>query len=313
MSSVERRLEVAAHEIRGRRFLIERTSWRNHATLSYDVYDELTGLCLTPQSLNQPPTPQQLLDLITALSHARRDGTLDPFHHADRDVLTTILDQICPLGTDTDTDEDIAADTDADTDADVDANDPLTHQHPTTTTRATVTATATGTGRGGDVTAETTGRRAGDVLADGVLGPEPDASCQKITDVPLVGELGAHAFGRDIAMHVARLLRGPVTAMTFRENPWDRRPCPKAWFYEFDVADHRVEIACRETHHPLRRDSFTRYTLSLDGRPVPYQPNPYEAPAWQIAREIWIAWLDTATPPPALDPIRTEGRTTELD
>jgi hypothetical protein len=63
---------------------------------------------------------------------------------------------------------------------------------------------------------------------DRVPPPEPDARPVAITEHPLPGEYGAHAFGRDIGAQLSRRLNAPLTALIYRANPWERRR-DKVW------------------------------------------------------------------------------------
>lgn len=241
MSRVERCRHLATHQVRGRQLRVEVTEWADPAGVAFHVYDEVTGLCLTPRPLDHPPTGIVVRRILDDLADARRHATLDPFYT---------------------TDPELAAELDAVLDA---------------VTTAPPTPSAVGA----------------DPVEPPPAGPEPDACRVTIARRPSTGELGAQAFGRDIAEHLARLLHGPITSMLYRENPWDRRRCPCAWFYCLHVADRRIQITAYDTRHPLRRDSFTAYAVTLDDEPVPLELNKYEPAAWQLARAIWIATFDT--------------------
>ncbi|HSU36298.1 MAG TPA: hypothetical protein VLJ88_11630 [Propionibacteriaceae bacterium] len=125
--------------------------------------------------------------------------------------------------------------------------------------------------------------------------PEPDAYRTEIPLEPWPGEFGIHTFCRDIAAHLTRLLHGPATSLIYRENPWDRRPCPQAWFLDLHVADHLIHIVGYPSQRPLQQASSTTHALTLDGRPVEFERNYSESLAWQIARDIWTAAIDSPT------------------
>lgn len=122
--------------------------------------------------------------------------------------------------------------------------------------------------------------------------PEPDASRRQITARPLLGEYGIDTVGRQIAEHVAHLLAWPVTDLTIRENPWHRRPCPHASFYDLTCAGHHIRITLYEAFYPRRHDTYTAHAITLDGLPIPFHRLPVDPIAWQLAHAIWLAHLD---------------------
>ncbi|MET7397351.1 hypothetical protein ABZS66_28085 [Dactylosporangium sp. NPDC005572] len=127
--------------------------------------------------------------------------------------------------------------------------------------------------------------------------PEPpelaeDAYTMQITTEPTVGELGVHTFGRNIAVHVARLLDVPVATPVYRENRQDRRRLPKASTYALTAAAHTVLISMFDVKHALIRDTMPAYTIHLDGVRVPFELGSYRDVDWQLARTIWLAISD---------------------
>jgi hypothetical protein len=138
--------------------------------------------------------------------------------------------------------------------------------------------------------------------SDPIPAPEPDASCRPITSRPQLGEYGFDAVGRQIAEHLSRLLNAPVIDLVARENPWDRRDCPRASFWEMGCAGHRIRITSYDTRHPLRRGSYTAHAITLDNQPVEFQRLFNDSIAWQLAEAIWSAHLDLPAHPHPTQP-----------
>jgi hypothetical protein len=122
--------------------------------------------------------------------------------------------------------------------------------------------------------------------------PEPDAYRHEIPDQPDPGETGAEAFGRDIAREVALRLPPPLTGLLYRENPWDRRPCTQAQFYDITISGHHIRITTYQAPHPRYRETHTVFAISLDGQPIPFDRIPIDPLPRQIAYAIWDAHLD---------------------
>ena len=122
--------------------------------------------------------------------------------------------------------------------------------------------------------------------------PEPDAHSTPITDHPSPGEYGAHAFGRKLATHIARSLNTPVTALIHRENPWDRRACPHAQFWDLTAAGHEIRVTGYETPAPRSSGTYSAYAIHLDGQPVPFRRAPVDRLEIQLAYAIWSAHFD---------------------
>jgi hypothetical protein len=119
---------------------------------------------------------------------------------------------------------------------------------------------------------------------------EPDADTYPIHGEQRPGEPGTFTFARDLALYVEGELSSPVTDLVHRENPWSRRPCRKAWTYEFQVAAHRVVVTSFEATHPLHRGSFTRFAIAVDGHQTLFDPDTFTHPvSWQLARAIHAA------------------------
>jgi hypothetical protein len=135
----------------------------------------------------------------------------------------------------------------------------------------------------------------GNPLSAEVPAPEPDAFRTEIPLEPEPGECGINTFCRQIGAHLARLLHGPVTSLIYRENPWDRRTCPRAWFLNPHVADHLIHIAAYPTQRPLQHTASTTHALTLDGQPVAFERNYSESLTWQITRTIWAASIHSPT------------------
>jgi hypothetical protein len=122
---------------------------------------------------------------------------------------------------------------------------------------------------------------------------ELDADVYPIGGEYRLGEPGTFTFARDLALHLEGLLRGPVTGLLHRENPWYRRACAKAWTYECVVGGHRILVTSYETTAPLVRGPVTAYGVAIDGRTERFdRPNLSESLAWQLARHIWLTLTD---------------------
>lgn len=122
--------------------------------------------------------------------------------------------------------------------------------------------------------------------------PEPDSYRLDIPTQPRAGETGAECFVREIAMELSYRLPPPVTAMLYRENPWDRRPCPQASFYDITISGHQIHIAAYQARHPRDHLTHSRYAITLDGHPVPFERAPIDPLPRQMAYAIWSAHLD---------------------
>ncbi|GLY33420.1 hypothetical protein [Kineosporia sp. NBRC 101731] len=122
--------------------------------------------------------------------------------------------------------------------------------------------------------------------------PEPDASHTTIPLEPADDlECGAHSFARDIAAHLHRLIREPVTGISYRLNPWHRRLCPAASFTDITIAGHQVRITAW-TSYANRHYDDTTYAITLDGQALPFRRLPVDDLAAQLARTIWLHHLD---------------------
>lgn len=134
------------------------------------------------------------------------------------------------------------------------------------------------------------------VLPDQPPQIEPDASIHLLTGPPTAVEYGTHTFARDIARHVHTLLGGTISRLAVRENPWDRRPCPRASAYELTFTDrHHVPHTARVTAYDAARPlsgTLTEYALILDDTPIAFERESYQNIPWQLARAIWIAAMD---------------------
>lgn len=100
MSNIADRRVVQEIEVLGRTLRIERIVWRNSTGLSFDVYDDETGLCLTAESMDDWPTESDLLDLLAWLRDDLDGDTLD--HHftwgdgEDVEKLRQVVAQVPP-------------------------------------------------------------------------------------------------------------------------------------------------------------------------------------------------------------------------
>ncbi|GAB3259753.1 hypothetical protein [Kineosporia babensis] len=121
---------------------------------------------------------------------------------------------------------------------------------------------------------------------------EPDAS---ITVLPPrergLHECGAHDFEREVAAHLERLLRQPVTRLVHRENPWYRRVCPAATFTDITIGGHHVAITAWTSYEGRRYDP-TQYALTLDEQSLAFCRLPVDDLAGQLARAVWLHHLD---------------------
>jgi hypothetical protein len=118
---------------------------------------------------------------------------------------------------------------------------------------------------------------------------EPDAYTQQITVEPETGEYGVHTFGRDIAGHLARLLRTAVRPPVYRENRWDQPELPRASSYELTVDHHTVLITTFEVPGVLTSSTMPAWTIHLGGTRVPFEATSYRNVDWQLARNTWLA------------------------
>jgi hypothetical protein len=119
--------------------------------------------------------------------------------------------------------------------------------------------------------------------------PEPDATDREITLQPVQSESSATTVARDIATHLTHLLNTPVTRVALRENPWGRRRCPVAWFYDVTCGGHHIRITAFETRHPLLGDLYTTHAVFLDGQRIPFHRTLPDGLVVQLARAIWQA------------------------
>jgi hypothetical protein len=122
--------------------------------------------------------------------------------------------------------------------------------------------------------------------APGVPVLEPDAPTYDVPAQPRPGEPGAIEFARDISRWLVRLFDQPVEGITYRENPWDRRPCPRASQVEIAVAGHEIALVSYES----RDSDLTQYAVSVDGRPVSFafRRSMRNLP-WRLAVTAWRA------------------------
>jgi hypothetical protein len=128
---------------------------------------------------------------------------------------------------------------------------------------------------------------------DRVPTPEPDARPVAITEHPLPGEYGAHAFGRDIGAQLTRRLNAPLTALIYRANPWERRPCPHAQFWDYTIGGHQIRVTHYETR-PLHGLAIATFALHLDTQAVPFQRAPVDDLTLQLGYALWSAHFDLA-------------------
>ncbi|MFG1926838.1 hypothetical protein [Cryptosporangium sp. NPDC048952] len=123
---------------------------------------------------------------------------------------------------------------------------------------------------------------------------EPDATVHEITGDPQPGEPGSWKFARDIAFVLVLILPCRVTRLTERENPYDRRPCPRIWAYDAEFIcgrdhQHATRATLFDVYDPLVNTTMPGYGLSLDHRPVTFDPTSHHQLPWQIARAIRTA------------------------
>ena len=128
--------------------------------------------------------------------------------------------------------------------------------------------------------------------SDLIPAPEPDAFTRKIPTHPHPAETGAEALGRDIAHELLLRLPPPLTDLTYRENPWDRRPCPQAQFYDLTISGHQIRITAYQALSPHTRDTHTVFAITLDQHPVPFDRAPIDPLPRQLAYALWSAHLD---------------------
>jgi hypothetical protein len=136
-------------------------------------------------------------------------------------------------------------------------------------------------------------------FARGVPVLEPDALVLPVPAQPSDGEFGAQSFARDIARWMQRIFDWPVESVTYRENRWDHRPCPRAQSYEIVIVEsgvrHVVLVTAYDQLSPERTRTCTVHAISLDGRPVAFESLPSTRHlAWRLA---WAAWRATTTAP----------------
>ena len=83
--------------------------------------------------------------------------------------------------------------------------------------------------------------------------------------------------------------------MQVRQNPFDHRPCPRAWTYEITIAGHDVVVTAYEV--PTHGGTLTRHTITLDGHHVPFLVRrPAVHLIWQLALATWRATVHQAHP-----------------
>ena len=122
----------------------------------------------------------------------------------------------------------------------------------------------------------------------GVPTIEADARADEIPLAPRPGELGAHEYGRRIALWLARLFDAPIQSVTYRENPWDRRACPRAQTYEIRIKGHLVLVTSYDAPTRDGHGTTTAHAVHVDGQRVPFTPRPGAANVpWQLASAAW--------------------------
>jgi hypothetical protein len=91
MSTMEVPLEVV--EVRGRRFVILRSDWDGKAGgPSYDVRDEKTDLCLTPNPLREQPDAARVAELLDELAALFAAGeTSELWNHDDHYAIEEVV------------------------------------------------------------------------------------------------------------------------------------------------------------------------------------------------------------------------------
>jgi hypothetical protein len=131
------------------------------------------------------------------------------------------------------------------------------------------------------------GRRV--VLARGVPVLPDDALILPVPREPAVGEFGAVAFARDIAVWLSRLFDRTPDAVTYRESQWDRRPCPRVQVFEVAIAGHVIQVIAYDVLTPDGRDTLTAHAIAVDaGPPTPFTPHrPARHLDWQLACAAW--------------------------
>lgn len=93
---------VARHPLYGHTFLVRRLTWNDSDGLSFDVYDEATGECLTAGSYDDEPGPDDIEELLEMLQFARDSVSLDPFFDNNQTILGILDDvarakgRVCP-------------------------------------------------------------------------------------------------------------------------------------------------------------------------------------------------------------------------
>ncbi len=79
MSNIKTQDIVRTLTVRGRTIDIELTTWKDSDGLSYDIYDQDTGECLTPESYDDEPDAVRVEELLSQLRDDLTGGTLAPF------------------------------------------------------------------------------------------------------------------------------------------------------------------------------------------------------------------------------------------
>jgi len=117
---------------------------------------------------------------------------------------------------------------------------------------------------------------------------EADARTADVPLTPRPGELGAHEYGRGIALWLSRLFDAPVQSLTYRENPWDRRSCPRAQSYEIGIKGHLILVTSYDVPTRDGAGTTTAHAVHVDGQRVPFTPRPGAANVpWQLASAAW--------------------------
>jgi hypothetical protein len=91
MSKIESQAIVQRVTLGNRVLDIQRTTWTYTDGLSFDVLDVETGLCLTPESLDEWPSVQVVADLIDQLRDDLDSGALDYFFDGSEGELAAIV------------------------------------------------------------------------------------------------------------------------------------------------------------------------------------------------------------------------------
>ncbi|MGK5677625.1 hypothetical protein [Actinoplanes sp. URMC 104] len=82
---------VAVHLINNRKVNVQRIAWHGTDGLSFDLYDDATGTCFTPESLDHEPSRERVEEIIKQLAADHRAGTLDVFYEGSEKELAVAL------------------------------------------------------------------------------------------------------------------------------------------------------------------------------------------------------------------------------